>query len=406
VSASGAVSWPRLSRGLYSVAMAMFLVTVGIGILNGTDAVDFSTPEMRNTLLTHVHSGTLGWITLAVVATAFWLARAGDRLLAWAFGIVVPVYVIAFYSGNYPARAITGTVLLLLIGWLFLWAWRLAFERRSLPTLAVALGLTTFTYGALIGVLIQIQFAAGRTLFPAGSDAIGAHAATMAFGYLVLVAMGFVEWRLKGTLDRPRLGVVQIGALFLGAIVLAVALLFLNSQGVQAAGGLNLLLTLVAIVIFVIRIVPTALRTDWLAARPSRHVHAAAVFVVVAAALFMYVVFLFITTPDQSKIPVGVVTAFDHSVFIGVMTNLILGLTLTLAADRADRWPWAGQVVFWVVNVGLVIFLVGLVAASPEIKRIGAPTMGIGILIGLATVAIRLWSSDLSGADVETGAAA
>lgn len=402
---SDAAAWPRLSRGLYSVAMAIFLVTVAIGIVNGLDLVDFSPPEMRNTLLTHVHSGTLGWITLGIVATAFWLARAGDRTLAGAFGIVVPIYVLAFYSGNYPARAITGTVLLVLIAWLLVWAWRLALERRSLPTLAVALGLTTFTYGALIGVLLQIQFATGKNLFPAAGDAIGAHAATMAFGYLVLVAMGFVEWRLKGTIDRPRLGVVQVGALFLGAIVLAVALLFLDDQGVQAAGGANLLLTLVAIVVFVVRIGPVALRTDWLAARPSRHVHAAAIFVVVAAALFMYVIFLFITTADQTQIPLGVLTAFDHAVFIGVLTNLILGMTLTLAADRADRWPWADQLVFWVVNVGLLIFLVGLVAAVPEIKRIGAPTMGIGILLGLATVAVRLWSSDLSGAAEDSSAA-
>lgn len=401
MSASSATDWPRLARGLYSVAMAMFVVTVAIGILNGLDLVDFSPPEMRNTLLTHVHSGTLGWITLAIVATAFWLTRTGDRTLAWAFGIVVPIYVLAFYSGNYPARAITGTVLLVLIAWLLVWAWRLAVERRSLPTLTIALGLTTFTYGAVIGILLQVQFATGTNLFPAGGDAIAAHAATMAFGYLVLVAMGFVEWRLKGTIDRPRLGVVQVGALFLGAIVLAVALLL--GQGVQAAGGLNLLLTLVAILVFVVRIGPVALRTDWLAARPSRHVHAAALFVVVAAALFMYVIYLFITTADQTKIPFGVVTAFDHSVFIGVLTNLILGMTLTLAADRADRWPWAGQLVFWVMNVGLVIFLVGLVAASPEIKRIGAPTMGIGILLGLATVAVRLWSSDLSAAQAEAG---
>ena len=284
----------------------------------------------------------------------------------------------------------------------FVWAWRLALERRSLPTLAVALGLTTFTYGALIGVLLQVQFATGTNLFPAGGDALGAHAATMAFGYLVLVAMGFVEWRLVGTIDRPRLGLVQVGSLFLGAIVLAVALLFLDDQGVQAAGGINLLLTLIAIVVFAVRIVPVALRTEWLVDRPSRHVHAAAVFVVVAAALFMYVIYLFITTPNQNDIPLGVVTAFDHSVFIGVMTNLILGLTLTLAADRADRWPWAGQLIFWVVNVGLVVFLVGLVAASPEIKRIGAPTMGVGILLGLATVAIRLWSSDLRAAEAST----
>ncbi len=105
MSGADAAGWPRLSRALYSVALAMFVITVAIGILNGLDLVDFSPPEMRNTLLTHVHAGTLGWITLAIIASAFWLAGSGDRTLAWTFMIIVPVYVLAFYSGNYPARA-------------------------------------------------------------------------------------------------------------------------------------------------------------------------------------------------------------------------------------------------------------------------------------------------------------
>jgi len=52
-------SWAASARGLYLVAMAVFVVTVSIGIVNGLDAVEFD----RNTILTHVHSGTLGWIT-------------------------------------------------------------------------------------------------------------------------------------------------------------------------------------------------------------------------------------------------------------------------------------------------------------------------------------------------------
>ncbi len=91
--------------------------------------------------------------------------------------------------------------------------------------------------------------------------------------------------------------------------------------------------------------------------------------------------------------------ASDHAAFIGVITNLIFGLALRLAADRSDRWPWADQVVFWAMNGGLVVFLLGLIAVSPELKRIGAPIMGIAILLGLATIAIRLWSSDLREAD-------
>ena len=122
----------------------------------------------------------------------------------------------------------------------------------------------------------------------------------------------------------------------------------------------------------------------------------------VAMAIFMYVVALFAQSGDPNSIPRGVLIASDHSVFVGVMTNLALGLMLTLAGNGTNRWPWAGQVIFWVVNVGLVLFLVGLITESPEIKRIGAPVMGIGILFGLAVIAARLWSSTLSGATEES----
>lgn len=409
MSTVSAAEWPRLTRGLYSVAMAVFLVTVGIGMVNGLDLVDFSPPEMRNTLLTHVHSGTLGWITLSIIAATMWLARAGDRRLAVAFGVMIPVYVAAFYSGYYPARAFFGVVLLLAILWLFVWAWRIALANRSFPTLAVALGLTTFTYGAIIGVLIQIQGAIGSTLFPSGSDAIGAHAATMVFSYLVLVAMGLIEWQLLGTRDRPRGALIQIGALFFGGLLLAISLLFLGQEAVRTTGGLYLLLELIAIVVFAVRILPAAFRVDWVRALPRRHIATSAIFVVVAMALFMYVVFKFITAPagsDVSALPLGVLTASDHATFIGVMTNFTFGMALTLAADRRSSWAWADQVVYWLMNGGLVIFLLGLVAESAEIKRVGAPLMGIGILLGLAVIAMRLWSSNLSGASEEGAEAA
>jgi hypothetical protein len=187
-------------------------------------------------------------------------------------------------------------------------------------------------------------------------------------------------------------------ALFGGGVLLAFTLLFLDDAAVQAVGGIYLLVELVAVGLFAGRVLPHALRSDWRTGAPSRHVAMSAVFVVIATAIFLYVVFLFISTGDPSKIPTGVLVASDHAAFIGVVTNLVFGLALGLAADRQDRWPWSGQLVFWAVNVGLVVFLLGLIAESPELKRIGSPIMGIGILIGLATIALRLWSSDLSAA--------
>ena len=92
------------------------------------------------------------------------------------------------------------------------------------------------------------------------------------------------------------------------------------------------------------------------------------------------------------------VLASDHATFVGVITNLVFALALTLAADRRSIWPWADQVVYWLMNVGLVVFAIGLAGEIAEVKRVGAPIMGIGILLGLAVITMRLRSSDLRAA--------
>src|SRR6188474_1443668 len=152
-SERGVPSWVVTARNLYLVAMAVFVVNIVIGILNGADVVEFD----RNQILTHVHAGTVGWLTLTIVASTFLLFRAADRRLMLALAVLVPIYVLAFYSGNFVFRAVGGTALLVAVLWLLVWVWRtfLASE-RTLPRLAVTLGITSFAYGAVFGVLIQI----------------------------------------------------------------------------------------------------------------------------------------------------------------------------------------------------------------------------------------------------------
>src|SRR5687768_10003835 len=60
-------------RLLLQAALLLFVITVVIGILNGADVVDFSHAK----LLTHVHAGTLGWITLSALAGSLWLFGSG-----------------------------------------------------------------------------------------------------------------------------------------------------------------------------------------------------------------------------------------------------------------------------------------------------------------------------------------
>jgi hypothetical protein len=387
-------SWAASARGLYLVAMGVFVVTVSIGIANGLDAVEFD----RNAILTHVHSGTLGWITLTLVATAAWLYRSMDRRLAITLGVLVPVYVAGFYTTFFGLRAITGTLLLIAIAWLVAWAWG-AYRsgERTTPRLAVALALTMFALGSLLGVLIQIGFATAAAIVP--GDSVGAHASTQVFGYVVVAAMGIIEWVVLDPRGISRGAVVQIGALVVGAVVLMLGLL---TGTTMIAGLVYLLAGIIGVGVFAVRIWPSALRTDWMRAGPVRAAAIASVWIVVALILYMVVIGQFIVAEgDVNKVNIGILTATDHSVFIGTITNLMLGFTFALAARGRVRWASADQVVFWAMNGGLIVFVIGLMANSAELKRIGAPVMGLAILIGLAVAAARLWRLDT--ADAEAG---
>jgi hypothetical protein len=384
------------TRGLLYAAMGVFLITIGIGIVNGLDLYTFD----RSQLLTHVHTGTLGWVTLSLVALSAWRARDIDRRLAWALALTIPVYAIAFLVA--PAiRSVLGALLLAAILWLVGWAWARYRADRTMPSLAVALGYATFAYGAIIGVLLQVQLAGGPQLLPASADIVGAHASAMVFSYLILAAMGLIEWRVLG--DRPvgRGGLVQLLALFVSGGLLSFTLLFLPAEAVQPVGGLVLLLNVAAVGIFVVRVLPTALRTDWMAGA-GRFVAASGAFVAVAMAIFLYVIAQFIGNPAIANDPtsvLGIITASDHAAFIGVITNLVFGSVIALTIDRRMVSPWADQVAFWGTNLGLTVFLAGLVADSTVLKMIGAPVMGVSLLIGLGALAARLRSSTLAGVE-------
>jgi hypothetical protein len=242
-------------------------------------------------------------------------------------------------------------------------------------------------------------------VFPAGADIVGAHASAMVFSYLILIAMGLLDWRVLGTEDRPRGGVAQVALLFAGGLIISGALLFLPVDAQQAPGGLYLLVELIAVAIFAVRVLPTAVRIEWSAASAARYFATSAVFVVVSTAIFLIVIFKFISDPSITQDPtpvLGILTASDHAAFIGVVTNLMLGLLIVLTRDRGDLWRWADQLIYWGVNVGLLIFIAGLVGDVVILKRIGAPLMGVALLLAVATFAQRLWAARSEPAPGET----
>lgn len=384
-------------RALYQTALVVFVVTVVIGILNGLDVVDFN----RDQLLTHVHAGTLGWITLSVIATAFWIysdkgeipvSQASTRGLAWLVGLAVPLYVAAFYSGALWARALFALPVLTAIVWFLVWLSKaLQSAPMTLPRVGAVAAVIALLLGGTLGTLIQIQLATGATIFPSGSDPIGGHASAMAFSYLILFGMAIADWRLRGVTDghMPRLGLVQFGLLLVAGVLLTTGVLF----NIPPLLMLNLLFELAAVGVFVWRMAPSLRSVAWMTGGSGRHFGISAGFVVVDVLLLVAVVISFISAQgDIAKVPGGLLIASDHAVFIGVMTNAILGLLLYAGERRGAANAALSHVIFWGVNIGLVGFLVGLVGDVTLLKEIFTPIMGTALLIAIGAFLLQLRS--------------
>lgn len=379
-------------RILLITAMIIFVVTVVIGLINGQHVVTLS----QDVLLTHVHAGTLGWITLSVFAVGLWFfgdglaATMNDRYLRWLSiiaAVAVPLYVLAFLSGNYIARAIFGVPVLLVILGFFGWiAGRLNMVRLNLARYAVLFALFTLILGALVGVLLQFQFATNVAFLPGG--AFGAHPASLVAGYLILIGIALCEHGLMPITPRlSRLGMAMLLCFLVSGLALGVGLL-LNAQPLL---GLSLLLDITGGVLFLIRIIPRIFRVNLLGRGGNRFFAISAVFIVAEVVLTTVVTILDIITNGNA--PQHLIIALDHTTFVGVMTNAIFGLIVEATAEQRDFWPWAEHVVFWGMNLGAVGFIISLIIDARFLEPIFTPIMGLSILLALVTFSIRMLRS-------------
>jgi hypothetical protein len=380
-------------RWLFSAGLLVFVVTVSIGILNGFHFLILP----RQVLLTHVHAGTLGWITLGVFATCLWLfgedapATGKPRsiqALSLLAAVGIPLYVLAFLSGNLLARAIFGIpVLVATVGILVWLISRVGIVRMTVPRLAVLAALATLVVGSTIGVLIQLQLASKSQFLPDG--AIGGHVTAQVVGYLVLIGMAISEWRLKNTAGLSWPGVIQVGLLFLGGVLITIGAL-LNVQALLAA---FIPAELAAVIIYCVRLGPQLWRIDWLAASSDRHFGLVVPYLVVNLGLLLWLITGVVTKAYArfELIPLWLVFAFDHTMFIGVMSNSLFGL-IQQASRSAERfWPWAEQVVFWGMNGGMIGFVLTLATDQRQLEKLFTPIMGGSILVGIITYSVRLF---------------
>jgi hypothetical protein len=348
-----------------------------------------------------------GWIVLGVVALALLLFGSRtlsplERRYVRVVGVLatasVSCYVLALISGNALACAICAAALLLsivsLLGWLGM---RSAQIRLGLPHVALLLATIALVFAATIGMLLEVQsvaVASGatvRTFFP--GDTASARPAVFASGFLLLAGMAVAEWRLQpAAVGWPWKGVVQVALAFLAAVALGIGLL-LNIAG---AASLALVFELASGVFLIIRFAPRLRAVRWLERGSERHFALGGIFLAAYMVFFVYLLAALALRPNVSygDIPTPLTSALDHLMFLGVMTNALLGLLIETTRERRGFWPPAEDLVFWGMNVGLLGFVIGLAldnsALAHVLQGIFAPLLAASVLLGAIAYSVRL----------------
>lgn len=377
---------PAGVRNLLRAAMMIFVITVVIGILNGIDVWDVP----RNTLLTHVHSGTLGWITLSVFAGAIWMF-GGDgkadpgRLPTFAI-IAIALYVLAFWSGDLFAitesiqRPIGGTLAFIVMVWMFVWVMRSKRGKKwNVAEFGMGLALGFLVFGAVLGVLLGLQLAGVEVVAAENAGRLGeSHPGAMVAGFVVLAALALIEWLMPGRkvpmLSESRSGMIQMLLLFVAGVVFVVGFLADNENLIQLAVPLQV----VGAVILVIRFRKQLAPSQWGGPVVNRLVRTPIIGLIAVVVLIAYLIGQIVGGSEfEDLLPVAL--AMDHINFLMVITNLVFAMAL-LSTTMSEA---TGKIVYWGLNIGVVGFAVGLITESAALKRTFTPILGLALIYGI-----------------------
>jgi hypothetical protein len=376
---------PAGVRSLFRAALFIFVLTIVIGILNGIDV--WNVP--RDILMTHVHSGTLGWITLSVFGVAgAMLAKPGEDLRRMTtFAIVaLSAYILAFGSVEFTPgvsiqRPIGGTLALVAIGWVFFWAVRA--KRRSSYDVAefgIVLSLGFLLFGAVLGVMLGLQIAGVEVVPPEYGGRLGeSHPGAMVIGFVVLAAVAMIEWLLRDrppTLKGSRAGMIQMLLFFVAGIVMVIGFLAGNEALIQ----LGVPLQIVGTVILLVRHRSLLMPSEWGPGVGPKLVRTAVVGLVAVVVLIAYLVVLLSGGAEFEEL-IPVLVAMDHVNFLLVMTSLIFAVLLRghVVKESSAMIAYTGLV------IGVVGFAIGILSDVTLLKRIFTPILGLALLHGIFT---------------------
>jgi hypothetical protein len=388
---------------LFQAALALLALAVVLGAIQ----VQNRQPPSPDQSAIHSGAGTWGWIMLGVVALSLMLFGGGTlsaleqryaRLMSGLTTASVACYVLALVSGNALVRVVCSAALLLsivsLLGWLGM---RSAQIHLGLPQVALVLASIALVFAATIGMLLEVQSAASAsaatigTFFP--GDTASARPVVFVSGYLMLAGMAVSEWRLQPTsAGWSWQGVAQVALAFLAAVALGIGLLL----DIAGAASLALVFDLASGVFLVMRFAPRMRDVRWLERGSERHFALGSIFLVAYMILFVYLLGTLAIRAKVSygEIPLSVTGALDHLMFLGAMTNALVGLLTEMTCERRRFWPATEDLLFWGLNLGLLGFVIGLALGSTTLGQtlqgLFSPILAASLLVGIVAYSVRL----------------
>jgi len=234
-------------------------------------------------------------------------------------------------------------------------------------------------------MLLGLERVIGQFLPLPPGDRVGLHAGMMDT-YLFLIASAIIEWFTR---DDPNkrwtiAGLIQAVAWIISASLVPIAF-FLNAlDQILPIFGILLLLGLI---MFLSRVAWRALIAGPGGGGPRAWAFMGTIWLVIFLSFFIYA----IASGDFETLPSWFGAVFAHAGFVGMMTNLILGVLSVRSQDAKAVVSWGETTAFWTINGGLLVFFVLKIAAD---IRYGAIVMGIGVLLGVYTMVMRLRASE------------
>jgi hypothetical protein len=379
----------RHTKIIFLGSLLAFLINVTLGF--GNVITPGEIPRWQ--ILTHLHGGTIGWLTLSAVGFTIWLFT-GDRTvpetyerrigwLSWAAVLFGLGYVLSFglsfsLTGNaFTLLPIFGTGMMLVIWSTALLAGTQLRKQPVLRTthLLVAGGFLVASFGAIMGVLLGLQYALGSLPLPAGIPNVSNHAGPMD-AFAVILGTALVEWLV----DQDDVAAWSWhGALQAGVFTLAGLMAFVPMEAVSGIGTIIGLLG-GSFIFFV--------RMGWRAVlrNPFRFNESTwATF----APLWLLAFITGVLSSNAGIVPTDtwLGPVIFHAYFVGFLTNSLFGMLSGRTRDSRILHPWAEPGAFWLMNVGLLVFAATEIAYG---SRHGALVMGLGVLLAVTVVVYRL----------------